>query len=137
MSGWRGYAAVGAGSALGSALRHGVSHVAQTLPAAGFPWGTLAVNLLGSWLIAVFAASIACRRGGPLRRWQPFLMAGFCGGFTTFSLFGLETLQLAESGRTGLALGYALANVPLWLLAAWLGSRLGRHQGGIPAGRQG
>ncbi|WP_104202965.1 fluoride efflux transporter FluC [Billgrantia saliphila] len=130
MSGWRGYVAVGTGSALGSTLRHGVSLLAQAVPGAALPWGTLAVNLLGSWLIAVFAACIACRRGGALWRWQPFLMAGFCGGFTTFSLFGLETLQLVEAGRPWLALGYALVNVPLWLLAAWLGDRLVRDRQG-------
>ncbi|WP_445158730.1 fluoride efflux transporter CrcB [Halomonas sp. E14] len=128
MSGWRAYAAVGLGSALGSLLRYLVSLAALVLFGPGLPWGTLAVNVLGSWLIAFFAAYVAGQ--GRLAGWQPFLVAGFCGGFTTFSLFGLETLQLIELGRPGLALLYMLLNVPLWLSAAWLGDRLVRVRQG-------
>lgn len=124
MIAWRAYAAVGLGSALGAALRYLVG-VALAGPA--FPWATLAINGLGSWLIAGFAAFAADRIHGRVARWQTFLVAGFCGGFTTFSLFGLETLRLLETGHPWLALGYVLASVPLWLAAAWLGQRAGRR----------
>lgn len=124
MIAWRAYAAVGLGSGLGAALRHLVG-VAFAGPA--FPWATLAINGLGSWLIAAFAAFAAHRVHGRVARWQPFLVAGFCGGFTTFSLFGLETLWLLQAGRPWLSLGYVLASVPLWLAAAWLGHRAGRR----------
>ncbi|SEL64658.1 fluoride efflux transporter CrcB [Halomonas daqiaonensis] len=122
MIAWRVYGAVGLGSALGSALRYLVS---LALIGSAFPWATLAVNGLGSWLIVGFATYATHRPHDRVAHWQPFLVSGFCGGFTTFSLFGLETLQLWQAGRPGLALGYVLASVPLWLAGAWLGHRLG------------
>ncbi|TLF53716.1 CrcB family protein [Halomonas urmiana] len=124
MIAWRAYGAVGLGSALGASLRYLVG-VALAGPV--FPWATLAVNGLGSWLIACFAAFAAHRVHGRVARWQTFLVAGFCGGFTTFSLFGLETLQLLQAGRPWLSLGYMLASVTLWLAAAWLGQRTGQR----------
>ncbi|UYG03568.1 fluoride efflux transporter CrcB [Halomonas sp. LR3S48] len=130
MSGWRAYAAVGLGSALGTLMRYLVSLAMLAALGPAFPWGTLAVNLLGSWLIAALASHVACRGGGRMAHWQPFLAVGFCGGFTTFSLFSLETLYLLESGRPGLALLYALLSVPLWLAAAWLGDRFVRARHG-------
>ncbi|MFW3614947.1 fluoride efflux transporter CrcB [Billgrantia antri] len=130
MIGWQRYAAVGVGSALGSVLRWLVSLGALTALGPVFPWGTLAVNLLGSWLIAAFAAHAVHRGRGRIARWQPFLVAGFCGGFTTFSLFSLETLHLLERGRPGLALLYVVLSLPLWLAAAWLGDRFVRTRHG-------
>ncbi|MGM0701999.1 MAG: fluoride efflux transporter CrcB [Pseudomonadota bacterium] len=124
MSGWRAYAAVGLGSALGSLLRYLVS---LALAGPTFPWATLAVNAIGSGLIVGFATYAARCNRGRVARWQPFLIAGFCGGFTTFSLFGLETLQLWQVGRSWLALSHVLISVTVWLAAAWLGHRLGQR----------
>ncbi|MGM0988145.1 MAG: fluoride efflux transporter FluC [Pseudomonadota bacterium] len=124
MIAWYAYAAVGLGSALGAVLRYLVS-----LAVAGstFPWATLAVNGLGSWLIVGFAAYAARRTHGRVARWQPFLVGGFCGGFTTFSLFGLETLHLMHQGRQVVALGYVAASLVVWLGAAWAGYHAGRR----------
>ena len=127
MSHWRACAAVGAGSALGTSLRYQISLALLALPGPWFPWATLAVNGLGSWLIAAFAAYAAGRSHGRVARWQPFLVAGFCGGFTTFSLFGLELLLLLVQSRPAAALAYGLASLGLWLAAAWHGWATGRR----------
>ncbi|MFY0992940.1 fluoride efflux transporter FluC [Halomonas sp. C05BenzN] len=127
MTVWPAYLAVGAGSALGCSLRYQVSLAMAGIAGPVFPWATLLVNTLGSWLIAAFVAYATRRTAGRVARWQPFLVAGFCGGFTTFSLFGLETLQLLEQGRAGLALAYVLLSVPLWLAGAWSGHRAGHR----------
>jgi fluoride exporter len=121
---WSSYAAVGLGSALGSSLRYLVSLGSLAALGTLFPWGTLAVNVIGSWLIAWLAAVGAHYTRGRMARWQPFLVAGFCGGFTTFSLFSLETLYLLEVGSPGLALLYVLLSVPAWLVAAWMGQHM-------------
>jgi CrcB protein len=124
MSAWRAYLAVGAGSALGSVLRYGVSLLSQAALGGYFPWGTLIVNVLGSCLIGWLAATISRSPHGQLARYQPLLVAGFCGGLTTFSLFSLETLYLVQLGQPGLALVYILISLPLWLGAAIVGERM-------------
>ncbi|MBB3184408.1 CrcB protein [Halomonas fontilapidosi] len=124
MIAWRAYGAVGLGSALGSTLRYLVS-LALTGPA--FPWATLAVNGLGSWLIVAFAAYAARRTRGRVARWQPFLVGGFCAGFTTFSLYGLETLSLLYQGRLATALSYVAVSLVVWLGAAWAGYHTGQR----------
>jgi len=105
--------AVALGGAAGSVLRWGVG---LALP---FPFGTLAVNLVGSFLIGLvwFLA-------GP--RWHPLLMTGVLGGFTTFSAFSLDVLRLLESGRISAGLAYAGASVILSLVAVWAGAVIGR-----------
>ncbi|QTF92878.1 CrcB family protein [Halomonas sp. BM-2019] len=132
---WYPYAAVGLGSALGSLLRYLVSMSSLALFGPLFPWGTLAVNVVGSWLIAWLATLGGRYTHGRLARWQPFLVAGFCGGFTTFSLFSLELLHLLTIGRPGLALLYLALSLPLWFLAAWHGQRVAQAQAQAQAGR--
>tara|TARA_B100000929_G_scaffold288092_1_gene275899 strand:+ start:1485 stop:1880 length:396 start_codon:yes stop_codon:yes gene_type:complete len=118
------YLAIGLGSALGSVLRYGVSLASMAVLGGHFPWGTLLVNVLGSCLIGWLAATTTRLPRSVLARQQPLLMAGFCGGFTTFSLFSLETLHLAQQGSLGLALLYGIGSLPLCVAAAWMGERL-------------
>lgn len=123
MSDWRGYLAVAIGSGLGALLRALVGHGLVLGLGSAFVWGTLAVNVLGSWLIAVFASRAAYHSRGFSARWHAFLATGFCGGFTTFSMFGLEVVYLLDSARPLHAVAYVFASVSLWLGAAWLGQR--------------
>lgn len=119
------YLAVGLGSAIGGTLRWWLSGVLQGSPGAGFPWGTLWVNVSGSLLIGSYAALIA--PGGRYAhglRTRLFVMTGLCGGYTTFSIFSLETvtlLQLGHYATAGLNVGASLA---LWPAAVWAGYTL-------------
>lgn len=121
---WQAYLAVGIGSGIGSALRYGVSLASIATLGSYFPWGTLLVNVLGSCLIGWLAVSVSHRPTDTFIRLQPLLAVGFCGGFTTFSLFSLETLHFVNQGQVATALVYILVSLPLWLLAAGLGGRL-------------
>ena len=98
---------VAAGGALGASLRYGVVHVVKP-HSPGFPTGTLLVNLAGCMVIGLLAglwgAGIA-----PGDRLKLFVFTGVLGGFTTFSSFGLETLQLMRDGRVLAAIGYVVA----------------------------
>lgn len=80
----------------------------------GFPWATLTVNVVGSFLMGMLVVVLA-QKGG--MKAAPFLMTGILGGFTTFSAFSLDAFTLYERGQTGLALGYVLASVLLSLAA--------------------
>ncbi|HMD03034.1 MAG TPA: fluoride efflux transporter CrcB [Candidatus Baltobacteraceae bacterium] len=112
--------AVATGGALGSVARYLVSTwFAQTF-GPGFPWGTLAINVTGSFAIGVILQFAAASPGfGPQLRL--FAATGFLGGYTTFSTFAYETLLLGESARFWNALGYIAASVVAGLAAAWLG----------------
>lgn len=103
---------VAIGGALGAMARYGVGL------AVAFPFGTLAVNVVGSFLMGL--AFIYLTEKG-LGRWAPFVMTGFLGGFTTFSAFSLDTLRLFEAGRIGAGSGYVLASVCLSVLALVIG----------------
>ncbi|WP_346796870.1 fluoride efflux transporter CrcB [Halomonas sp. Bachu 37] len=122
------YLGVALGSGLGTGARYLVSLISLSVFGPAFPWGTLAVNLVGSALIAWFATRASALQSSWIARWQPFLIAGFCGGFTTFSLFSLETLQLWQQSNGLTALVYAVGSPLLWLAAAWAGQRLARRQ---------
>ncbi len=117
--------AVALGAALGGVLRAGLSVAMVELAGPGFPWGTLAVNVIGSFAIGVYAALTGPKgRLAASARQTQFVIMGLCGGFTTFSLFSLETLRLAAAGEAGLAALYAGGSVVLWLLAVWAGHAL-------------
>lgn len=116
--------AVAAGGALGSVGRYLISAI--WLPAAGphaMPWGTFTVNVAGSFLYGLLFAVLTqyLPHGGTLRI---ALLAGFLGGFTTFSSFSFETVRLFQEGQGAIAIGYVLASVLSCLLAVWLGLSL-------------
>jgi len=108
------------GGALGALLRFGVSNAAYALLGRGFPYGTLLVNVVGSFLIGVFAYYFMQKgmMDTPLARG---LLIGVLGAFTTFSTFSLDTLLLIENAAWGKAMLNVLLNVLLCVAAAWLG----------------
>lgn len=120
------FAAVGLGAAIGSVARYLCGIGMHNLLGAGFAWGTLTVNVAGSFLIGLLAVSIGPGgrfETGPVAR--QFALTGLCGGFTTFSIFSLETLLLARQGSLALAGINVAVSVVLWLGGVWLGHRLG------------
>lgn len=131
------YASVATGSLIGAMLRAAVSMIAIELAGPGFPFATLAVNVMGSFLIGFYAALTGPDGRllvSPARR--HFVMTGFCGGFTTFSAFSLETFTLFRDGKPVLAGVNIAASLVLWLVAVWLGhaaaTRFNRLKGGSP-----
>ncbi len=120
---------VALGGAMGSAARYLVVVQLSRWLGAGFPWGTLAVNVLGGLLIGVLAEAMALKwQAAPETR--AFLITGVLGGFTTFSAFSLEVVALAERGTGGWALVYVVASVALSVGAVAAGLMLVRWFGG-------
>ena len=116
------YVWVALGGALGSVARYACSITAARWLGAGFPWGTLFVNVTGSFAIGLLAALVTAD-GRPLlgADARAFVIVGVLGGFTTFSSFSLETLNLARSGALGLAILNVAGSVVLCLAAVSLG----------------
>ena len=110
------------GAGIGGVARYGIGRLVYS-PTEHMPWGTLLINVTGSLLITVFATAAQSR--GLSQQTQVFLIAGLCGGYTTFSAFSAESLALAQSGHWGRAATYAIASVVLCVLAAFVGMRLG------------
>jgi CrcB protein len=119
--------AVAIGGALGSLARFWVAAAVAALTGPRFPWGTLLINILGSFVIGLVAAiTFAPARVAMHPDVRVFLMVGICGGFTTFSAFSLQTLELLQSGATWPAAGYMAGSVLLCVGSAWGGWLLGR-----------
>jgi fluoride exporter len=118
------YLLVFLGAGIGGALRHGVNVGCARVCGAAFPWGTLTVNVLGSFLMGALAGWLAFKANEgwsqPLRL---FLTTGILGGFTTFSAFSLDAVLIWERGQNGLAATYVAASVLLSIvgLVAGLG----------------
>ncbi len=112
---------VGLGGFIGSILRYLASgYVQQSTKSIDFPYGTLAVNVIGCFVIG-FLAQLAEERGVFTSESRSFVFVGILGGFTTFSSFGNETLNLARDSQMMNALANVGANVILGLFAVWLG----------------
>lgn len=116
---------VGLGGALGANLRYGLIELTRRFYPTAFPWGTLAVNVLGSFLLGLLAGWLLGPDSPTRQQWRLFIGIGLCGGFTTFSTFSLDTLVLLRHGKPGLAFLYIMASVLAAFLAVWIGSRLG------------
>ncbi len=113
------------GGALGALARYVLSTAIMDRVGANFPYGTLVVNVLGSFLMGFLAMLLVERIGlDPLLRLGLFV--GFLGAFTTFSTFSMETLNLFEQGNHLRALINMLVNVLFSVLAVWLGVMLGK-----------
>ena len=116
------YLWIALGGALGSVARYGFSSLVANWFGQSFPWGTLLVNVSGSFMIGFFATLTGpdgrLLVGSDVRQ---FVMVGICGGYTTFSSFSLQTLNLVQEGElasAGLNIG---ASVAMCLIAVWLG----------------
>lgn len=89
-----------------------------------YPWGTFLINVSGSMLLGVLAASFLGHPDPSRRNWYLLLGAGFCGGFTTFSTFSLESFELIRDGKPWAALAYALGSVIAGVIGVWIAMRL-------------
>ena len=118
------------GSAIGGVARYLLSSWIALRVGGGFPWGTLVVNLTGSFLLGLLVPILlAAPAISPETR--AFLTVGFCGGYTTFSAFSAETVRLMESGDYRRASLYVGASVLLALAATMVGSAAGRSVVGL------
>ena len=120
------YLWIGLGGALGSMARHWSNGIIGALAGVGFPWGTLAINVLGSLVIGFAAAALSAEGrfpGGDTPR--QFVMVGLCGGYTTFSAFSLQTFSLIQANQWLPAAANVGLSVGLCMIAVWLGYALG------------
>ena len=117
---------IGLGSALGGTVRYALDQIALGLGQGLFPFSTLFVNLSGSLLIGFLAGCWSGQQIEPDRR--HFWMTGVCGGYTTFSAFSLQVLQLIEDGQAIPAGVYAATSVGLGVIGVWVGLSLARRR---------
>lgn len=117
------YLLIALGGAVGSVSRYGCQRWLYALYPHPFPFGTFAVNISGCLLIGLLFG-LAEKTTAMNPEWRSLLMVGFCGGFTTFSSFSLETLSLFKVGQPIFALLYIFLSVTLGLLAVWFGEFL-------------
>lgn len=123
---------VGTGGAIGALMRYAVSVAAYRLLSPAFPWGTLIVNVLGCFVIGVVWALLGGSSSAPSSRM--FILTGILGAFTTFSTFGIETINLFRNGEISLAIVNVVASNVGGLLAVVLGLVLVRVLTGLAGG---
>lgn len=119
---WQAAGWVALGGAIGSVLRWAAIVLAAQRFGVSFPWGTLLVNVAGSFAIGAIAEWGAGGVLGVTPTVRLFVATGILGGFTTFSTFSLEALTLARDGSAGLATAYAAGSVALGFAAAYAGT---------------
>lgn len=124
------YLLIALGGALGSVARYSISEAIGLRFDNPFPWGTFIVNLTGSFAIGLLstyagpgARHLASNEG------RLFLLTGFCGGYTTFSAFSIQTLQLLRAGDVTRAATYIASSIILCILGAWVGLAVGTSFG--------
>lgn len=121
---WRDLLLVAVGGGIGSALRYLAGKAMGSQVDVAFPWHTLAVNISGAFLIGLLVVA-AARQGWP-GWWRPLLAVGILGGYTTFSTFSLECVEMALLGRWLQSAGYVVLSVAGGLAAAAAGVAAGR-----------
>ncbi|MBP0482316.1 fluoride efflux transporter CrcB [Sagittula salina] len=114
---------VALGGAIGASGRYLTGLAMVRLMGRGFPWGTLTVNILGSFLMGVLVVVLGQVSGN---RFAPLLTTGILGGFTTFSTFSLDAVTIYERGQVGLAAGYVAVSVVVSIAALFAGLLLAR-----------
>ncbi|MEA3546668.1 MAG: fluoride efflux transporter CrcB [Thermodesulfobacteriota bacterium] len=119
-----------AGGGLGAAFRHGLFLLVQRFSGPTFPYGTLAVNLLGSFLIGFLWCFFESSR--ITTEWRVFIFTGFLGGFTTFSTFAREAMQMFKIGQWKPAMTYIIASNLIGILLVFAGFFLARRMLGLP-----
>jgi len=121
------YLWVALGSAIGGVLRYGIARMMEPV-SRGIPWGTVTINIAGSFVIGYFGTlTLASGRYAVPEYVRIFVMVGFCGGFTTFSSFSLETFELLRSGHWVRALANMTVSVIVCLIAVAAGHRLAQR----------
>ncbi len=110
----------GLGGGIGSMARFALYHLIKFNQ---FPLATLLINIVGSLLIGI-VIGFSLKEPQWNLHWKIFLATGICGGFTTFSAFSADNLELIQQGKTGIAAGYILGSVALGIFATWIGIKI-------------
>jgi fluoride exporter len=118
---------VAAGGAIGAALRHGVGLLSLRHLPSTWPWATFTVNILGGFAMGMLVGWLALKAEGAGQDLRLFLATGLLGGFTTFSAFSLETVNMIRTGETAKALAYIVLSVGCSVAALALGLLLARR----------
>lgn len=117
---------VAAGGAVGALSRYGIDTLVERRTESVFPWATFLVNASGCLAVGFVVAALVDRHRAP--QWlRTGLVMGFCGGYTTFSTFAQETLDLLEESKSHVALAAIAANIVVGLGAVYLGARIGNR----------
>jgi len=120
------YLVVFLGAGIGGAMRHWMNVATLAIFGPGFPFGTMIVNIAGSFAMGLFAGGFALK-SAPGSAWRLFLATGVLGGFTTFSAFSLEAAMLFERGSHWAGVAYVLLSVLLSIVALFAGLALARQ----------